>query len=415
MSVIDPQRRLLCTAIAAGGIMSAIPTWAKLNFAKNDFSWSRIFENLSESQRGLLLDPTREIQILYTQIDRDSEGGIKLEHHAFHHAPKRWFFPASTIKLPIALLACEEVARVGGNLESAIMLRQSPETGIWADAEPLSESLRRSLCRTFTVSDNIPYNRFYELLGPDKIHARLKALGCPNTRAITRLGSRDTEANRRTGSVQIIDVDGKPLAGIAPRVAKKRGFPFGKALKGEGFVGDDGVLIPGEHDFSFGNFMPLADLHQMLVAFICPQAVLASQRWKIPGEWREDILKEMGRFPRESTEPVYPAPEYYDAYAKFFVLGGNKQDAPEGFRSYGKTGEAYGYLSDSSYLVDQGTGSECFLSTVIHCNPDGIYNDDKYDYEEIGLPFLAALGKSVLAFEASRKNSLRLNVPSGFK
>ncbi|MGH8106583.1 MAG: hypothetical protein ACREO2_09705, partial [Arenimonas sp.] len=95
--------------------------------------------------------------------------------------------------------------------------------------------------------------------------------------------------------------------------------------------------------------------------------------------------------------------------------GGNKQDAPEGFRSYGKTGEAYGYLSDSSYLVDQGTGSECFLSTVIHCNPDGIYNDDKYDYEEIGLPFLAALGKSVLAFEASRKNSLRLNVPSGFK
>ena len=400
MSSIDLQRRLLCTAIAAGGAMSAMPAWAKLNFAKNDFSWSVVFENLSESQRELLLDPSREIQILYTQINRDESGEKTLHHHAFHHAPKRWFFPASTIKLPLALLACEEVARVGGNLESAIMLRQPPETGIWDDAEPLSESLRRSLCRTFTVSDNIPYNRFYELLGPDKIHARLKSLAYPNTRAITRLGSRDAEANRRTGSVQIIDAEGKPLAGIAPRVAKKRAFPFGKALKGEGFLEDDGVLIPGKHDFSFGNFMPLADLHQMLVAFICPEAVHASQRWKIPAEWREDILKEMGRYPRESTDPLYPSPEYYDSYAKFFVLGGSRENAPEGYRAYGKIGEAYGYLSDSSYMVDKTTGSECFLSAVIHCNPDGIYNDDKYDYEETGLPFLAALGKSVLAFEA---------------
>lgn len=301
-------------------------------------------------------------------------------------------------------MACEEVSRVGGDLESAIMLKQSPETGIWDPSEPLSESLRRSLCRTFTVSDNIPYNRFYELLGPDKIHARLKALGYSGTRAITRIGSRDRDANRRTGSVQIIDVEGKPLAGFAPRSAKARSFPFGSALKGEGFLGDDGVLIPGPHDFSFGNSMPLADLHQMLTAFIFPESVHESQRWKIPVEWREDILKEMGRYPRESNDPVYSSSEYYDGFAKFFVLGDSQQEAQEGYRAYGKIGEAYGYLTDSSYIVDKNSGVECFLSAVIHCNPDGIYNDDKYDYEETGLPFLAALGKSILAHEASRSS-----------
>ena len=402
MSAIDSQRRLMCAALAAGGTLAAMPAWAKLNFAKSAFSWDGIFENLSESQRGLLSDSTREIQILYSQINRDAAGRIKLEHHAFHHAPKRWFFPASTIKLPLALLACEEVARVGGSLDSAIMLREPPATGYWDANEPSMETLRRSLCRTFTVSDNIPYNRFYELLGADKIHARLKTLGYPNTRAITRLGSRDVNANLKTGSAQIIDSDGKPLAGFAPQIAKKRSFPFGRALKGDGFLDDD-VLVPGLHDFSFGNFMPLSDLHQMLVAFIFPEAVHESQRWKIPADWRNDILKEMGRYPRESTDPIYSAPEYYDGYAKFFVLGDNKQDAQEGYRAYGKIGEAYGYLTDSSYMVDKSTGSECFLSAVIHCNPDGIYNDDKYDYEELGLPFLAALGKSVLALNKTNK------------
>lgn len=397
MSPVDSQRRLICAGLAAGGALAAMPAWAKLNFAKTKFSWGSIFESLNLSQRSLLSDANREIQIIYTQITRNVSGQIKLDHHAFNPAPKRWFFPASTIKLPMALLACEEVARVGGNLESAIMLRQPPETGNWDDAEPLSESLRRSLCRTFTVSDNIPYNRFYELLGADRVHARLKTLGYGNTRAITRLGSRDKNANRRTGSVQIIDADGKPLVGFAPRIAKLRSFPFGRALKGDGFLGDDGVLVPGPHDFSFGNFMPLADLHQMLSAFIFPASVAAPQRWKIPADWRDDILKEMSRYPRESINPVYAAPEYYDGYAKFFVLGDSKQNAAEGYRAYGKIGQAYGYLSDSSYLVDKATGSECFLSAVIHCNPDGIYNDDKYDYEEVGLPFLAALGKSVLA------------------
>ncbi len=402
MSVVDSPRRLMCTALAAGGTLAAMPALAKLNFAQSTFSWNSIFENLSELQRGLLTDSTREIQILYSQINRDAAGRIKLEHHAFHHAPKRWFFPASTMKLPLALLACEEVARVGGNLDSVIMLREPPATGHWDANEPSIETLHRSLCRTFTVSDNIPYNRFYELLGADKIHTRLKALGYPNTRAITRLGSRDVNANLKTGSAQIIDTDGKPLAGFARRMAKKRSFPFGRALKGEGFLDDD-VLIPGVHDFSFGNFMPLSDLHQMLVAFIFPEAVHESQRWKIPADWRNDILKEMGRYPRESVDPVYSAPEYYDGYAKFFVLGDNKQDAQEGYRAYGKIGEAYGYLTDSSYMVDKSTGSECFLSAVIHCNPDGIYNDDKYDYEAVGLPFLAALGKSVLALNKTNK------------
>jgi hypothetical protein len=397
-------RRKVCLGMAAGALASALPSWAAANARDVTTSmWRAITESLSAEQKAVLTNPTREVQILYTQINRDAKGKPNLTHYEFQHAPKRWFFPASTIKLPMALLACEAIAKAGGNLDSGILLNTPPETGNWDENEPLSESLRRSLRRTFTVSDNIPYNRFYELLGPDRIHARLKALGFPNTRAIARLGSRDVNANRRTGSAQIIDADGKPLLGIAPRIAAARTFPFGRAMKGQGFLGDDGVLVPGPHNFSNSNFMPLLELHKMLVAFVLPQTVLPSLRWNIPNVWRKEIFDEMGRFPRESTDPVYPAPEHYDGYAKFFVLGDSKEQAPAGYRAYGKIGQAYGYLSDASYMVDSKTGTECFLSAVIHCNPDGIYNDDKYDYDEVGLPFLASLGKSVLAYEVARK------------
>jgi Beta-lactamase enzyme family len=400
------SRREMCLGMAAGLAASAMPSWAASK-PREVISpvWKTILALLSPDQRTLLRDPNREVQLIYTQIDRTGIGKVAVKHHTYQLAPKRWFFPASTIKLPMALLACEALAKAGGNLDSAILLNKPPETGNWEDDEPLSETLRRSLRRTFTVSDNVPYNRFYELLGPDRIHARLKALGYPNTRAIARLGSRDSNANRRTGSAQIIDADGRPLLGIAPRVGAARSFPFGRAMKGQGFLGDDGVLVPGPHNFSLSNFMPLLDLHHMLLAFVLPSAVAPSHRWNIPNEWRKDILEEMGRFPRESQDPVYAAPEFYDGYAKFFTLGDSKDNAPEGYRAYGKIGQAYGYLTDSSYIVDSKAGTECFLSAVIHCNPDGIYNDDKYDYDEVGLPFLAELGKVILAYEKARKGA----------
>ena len=42
------------------------------------------------------------------------------------------------------------------------------------------------------------------------------------------------------------------------------------------------------------------------------------------------------------------------------------------------------------------------LTATIYVNSDGVMNDDKYDYDEIGLPFLYKLGQFFYQYELSR-------------
>jgi hypothetical protein len=54
-------------------------------------------------------------------------------------------------------------------------------------------------------------------------------------------------------------------------------------------------------------------------------------------------------------------------------------------------------------VVDFRNSIEFMLSATIHCNRDGIYNDDHYDYDTIGLPFLKNLGKVFYDYELKRE------------
>ena len=70
---------------------------------------------------------------------------------------------------------------------------------------------------------------------------------------------------------------------------------------------------------------------------------------------------------------------------------------------------AYGYLVDNVYVVDFKHGIEFLLAAVVHTNDNGIYNDDKYEYRNIGLPFLRDLGVAVYEHELRRSRAHRPN------
>ncbi len=360
--------------------------------------WSEVFARMPPALAALVDDPKHAVQLRWVRIHRDADGARRFVTHDHGLAPRRWFPAASVAKLPMALLMAEAVQAAGGGADSLLRLDAPPVSGEWGD-EPLSDSFARGIDRTFAVSENRPFNRWYELLGGEYIHRRLAELGYPHVRLIARLGSSDIDANRRSGGGALLSSDGRELRRFSSGIAKPRRFPFGRVLVGEGWQNDDGSVARGPHDFSHANFLPLADSLRMLQAFVSPESVPAAQRWRIDGALRARLLRAITLRPRESTSPVYPEAEYPDGYARWFFVGDGTARYPDGLSVSGKSGMAYGSLSEVAYVVDRASGVEGMLAASILVNADGIYNDDRYEYDTIGIPFMAAWSRAVLDVE----------------
>ena len=92
-------------------------------------------------------------------------------------------------------------------------------------------------------------------------------------------------------------------------------------------------------------------------------------------------------------------------HVKFLLGGGGITPLPPGVRVFNKIGQAYGFLIDNAYVQDEAHGVEFLLSAVLYVNADGVLNDDKYEYDRIGFPFLRDLGYRV--YEAERRRARR--------
>ena len=360
-------------------------------FAERAF-WPSVFAVMPPELARYASKPENKVQILCQYRKKGS--GSRWQKTAWQLTPKQWFSTASVAKLPIALLACEKIAALGLDLSAKIGFAQTSIGGEWPADEPAFESLQRTLTRIFTISENPPFNRLYDFLGVDAMHDRLDALGYPSARLIGRMSAPVVD-NLRTRAGMVLNAQDVPVYEFAERVGKPRIFVFGDAQVGKGFLKDSGELVVGPHDFSKANYISLSDTQQMLKSIVDPLSVPRNQRWAIPQSMREQVLKIMAMMPRQSTDPIYPEAEYPDGYCRFFILGDVKTRKPESLTLIGKVGEAYGYLTDVEYIADTHSKYECYLSANILVNADGIFNDDQYEYEAIGYPFLAALGRAV--------------------
>src|SRR5690606_2577361 len=115
------------------------------------------------------------------------------------------------------------------------------------------------------------------------------------------------------------------------------------------------------------------------------------------------LYQYLSQFPRETNYPRYDSTEYFDSYVKFFFRDSLHRKLPEGVRVFNKVGWAYGFLTDASYVADFRNRVEFMLSATLYVNSDGVINDNRYDYDAIGHPFLFWLRQATYEYELTRK------------
>ena len=354
-----------------------------------------------------------QVQLLYTQIDRNEHGNALFTDYSFNLNDKHYFYPASTVKLPIALLALEwlEEQNIEGlNLQTTMLTDSVRPSQLPALHDSTAQnglpSIGHYIKKILLISDNDASNRLYELMGMDYINQKLQEKGLLNTVITQRLSFPiSAEENRHFNPIRFVDNSRKTLLELPARQSDSTYVVPGNPKIGKAFYRNDS-LIQGGMDFSFKNKFALSDLHGVVKRVIFPEAFVGIERFNLNEEHRDFVLKYMSMLPRESDYPKYDSTEYYDSYSKFFKFGADKNPIPSRFRIFNKTGWSYGFLIDGTYFVDFESGVEFFVSAVVYVNEDQILNDDKYETEEIGLPFFAELGDYLYQKEVKRKKQI---------
>jgi len=168
-------------------------------------------------------------------------------------------------------------------------------------------------------------------------------------------------------------------------------------------------IVDGEHlarpkDFSEKNAYGLQDQHDFVKHLVFPQSAKAQRRLNLSEEDYRFLYRYMSMYPGESGIDAYSnADKYPQGYVKFLMYGGDAEVIPPHIRIFNKVGDAYGFLTDSAYIVDFNNNVEFLLSATIYTNENQTFNDNEYEYDEIALPFLENLGLSIYELELERK------------
>jgi beta-lactamase class A len=350
---------------------------------------------------------TWQIKIIYTEVDRKGNNHPVFKNHYFNIDPAQYFYPASTVKMPVSLLALQKLneLKIPGLDKNTTMITEaaySRQDGVYND--PNSPEGRPTIAnyikKIFLVSDNDAFNRLYEFLGQEYINSSLHKMGYDSAQVIHRLDiSRTEDENRHTNPVKFYDTAANIIY-QQPLISSKLIYQPRNNFLGKGYLSGD-KIIDQPFDFSKKNRFTLPDLHSILQSVIFPGAVSKKQRFNLTKEDYQLLYRYMSMKPGESGFPQYDS-SYNGAYAKLLMYGG-KGDLDPDIRIFNKEGDAYGFLTDVAYIVDFRNNIEFFLSANIYCNSDGIFNDDHYDYENVGYPFLKNLGQVVYQYELQRK------------
>ena len=361
---------------------------------------------------AILNHPTQnEVQIKYTQVNRDKNNKPSFKTFSYNLNAQRYFYPASTVKLAAVIFALEKINELKGKGLNAglTMITDSSfegQTRVTKDksAENGKPSIAHYVKKILLTSDNDAFNRLFEFISRAEINSKLKKYGLTESRILNRLAIGDGgELARNTNPINFYDIDELIYHQPAQYDDKNYDLELTNLTVGKGYMDNKDQLVLNPYNFANKNVFTIADQQSLMKRLMMPQAFPKKKRFNLTAEDYKLIYTYMSKLPAESDDPKYDEKEFWPTYAKMLYYGREKDTVIDpSIRIFNKYGDSYGFIIDNSYFVDFKNNIEFFLTAVVQSNEDGIYNDNKYEYETVCYPFMKNLGKSIYEFELTR-------------
>ncbi|MFT5778106.1 MAG: hypothetical protein ACI837_001062 [Crocinitomicaceae bacterium] len=356
-----------------------------------------------------VLDSSKyRLQFMYTRIERDSTE-THLKTFDFSNADN-YFYPASMVKLPTALVSFEKLKKHGVSRESYLKIHRDQVCGNMGYIEETEKgrlTFTKMTRELMAVSNNTYYNTFYHLATPKRLNDRLIEQGFEKTKIYKSFTGCEMPLNLYCNSLTITDEATKktviqngemlPLSEVGNRLPYTESKLLGSRHEYRG------EIVEGRFDFNYNLEYPLSDMHYTLARLALPEQFPPEMRWDIREEDRLFILDAMQLVPNElANKDYHDNKNYPDNVFKYLVLG-DDNEAYKDVISHGKMGISYGFVTESTYIVDTVNNVDFILTVNLYVNANDVVNDGKYEYEDVARPFMAKFGQLILEYERQRK------------
>lgn len=354
----------------------------------------------SAALKSVMAAPEKyRFQVLYTPVSEGTKPA--LVRHGYR-ADAEYFFPASSMKVPIALAAYERigVARAEGkpSIWRDATMRVLPSSGT---GEPYVTTLAHETWRALIVSDNASANRLLGLVGHREANETLWSLGLASARIRTGFATgAEIDPAEVSPRIEFSGPDDSGDGAVAGEIPARRSNLTLPATRAAGLdIGQativDGRRVAGPLSFADKNAMSLRELQDALVRIMRPELLPATARAGVACQDDMGYVRQaLGTLPSASGLPGFDRNVVADYQLSPFLRGIERVRARGRFEIYAKVGQAFGFLVANAYVVDKETGRSFFLIASVYANPDETMNDDQYAYTSISFPALADVGEA---------------------
>ena len=336
-----------------------------------------------------------EIQVMLTKVNHDNTK-IDFQNYKYQHDENQYFYPASTIKLPIVVLTLKKINELRSKgsditLKSKIILNNVDNYSNFKLQDSIT-SFQNLIADIFLVSDNSASNILIDFIGYNYFNDEMQNAGFDRT-YLNHKFNPDPYFN---STWQISDLDNNIISSINDNQKiikaddKINGLDKGERRYFNGEILDESL------NFSEKNRFSITDMHNLIKYIFYPEIFDKANTFNLNVEDYDFIRYWISRFTYEDIGEKFIGDEkFFETYNKFFIHGDEQSVSNEQIRVYNKIGQAYGTSIDNGLIKNYQNNVEFILTSTIYTNKNKVINDNLYEYDDIAEPFLAKLSRAI--------------------